>query len=92
HRPTALAVVLDNSQSTALLDGDRRVLDRLTERVRATLRMATAGDRIALFPTAGTEPSAGGIAGHLRTLETLTPAPSRADLPGTLAEAQAWLA
>ncbi len=46
HPPTALALVLDNSLSSGLVEGDRRVLDRLKDQALATLAQATEGDRI----------------------------------------------
>ncbi|HZD03356.1 MAG TPA: BatA and WFA domain-containing protein, partial [Longimicrobiales bacterium] len=46
HDPTALAIVLDNSMSSARVLGDHRVLDRLREVALATLDRAGAEDRI----------------------------------------------
>jgi len=46
HAPTALALVLDNSVSSSLVEGDRRVLDRLKDLALATLADATDADRI----------------------------------------------
>jgi hypothetical protein len=45
HRPTAVALVLDNSMSSGLVDGDLRVLDRLKAVAGMTLDAAGPEDR-----------------------------------------------
>ncbi len=45
HPPTAVAIVLDNSLSSGLLQGDRRVLDGLKELAEATIDRAGDRDR-----------------------------------------------
>ena len=45
HEPTAVAIILDNSLSSSLVDGERRVLDRLQQRALETLARATPDDR-----------------------------------------------
>jgi hypothetical protein len=49
HEPTAVAIVLDNSMSTALVTGDRRVLDELKDRALETLSRASPEDRFWLL-------------------------------------------
>lgn len=46
HEPTALAIVLDNSPSSGVVEGEARVLDRLKALALATLDAAGEGDRI----------------------------------------------
>lgn len=45
HPPTAVVIVLDNSLSSGLVEGERRTLDRLQEIALRTLDGATAEDR-----------------------------------------------
>jgi hypothetical protein len=45
HPPTAVAIVIDNSMSSGLVLGERRVLDDLKERARETLAAASDEDR-----------------------------------------------
>lgn len=52
HEPTAVAIVLDNSLSTGLVVGDRRVLDMLEERALETLALAGPDDRFWLIRAA----------------------------------------
>lgn len=73
HPPTALAIILDNSMSTGLVLGERRVLDELKERALASLDLAGPEDRIWLI-RAG-EP--------WRPLAPLTPGQARAEVLGT---------
>lgn len=46
HPPTALAIVLDNSMSSGLVEGDRRVLDELKELAIRSIDAAGEDDRI----------------------------------------------
>lgn len=46
HEPTALAIVLDNSMSSGLVEGDRRILDRLKGVALESLARAGEEDRI----------------------------------------------
>lgn len=93
HRPTALAIILDNSLSTtAVLDDDhlfRALLDRATESVRLT----GPDDRAALFPAADPAHTvitrgSDDLAASIRDLQ---PVPDIADLPGAIARAGEWL-
>lgn len=45
HPPTAAVIILDNSMSSGLVEGERRVLDGLKELAYATLDEATDDDR-----------------------------------------------
>ncbi|HEX6941047.1 MAG TPA: BatA domain-containing protein [Longimicrobiales bacterium] len=45
HEPTAVALVLDNSLSTGLVQGDRRVLDHLKDRALESIARGTSDDR-----------------------------------------------
>ncbi|MDX1494482.1 MAG: BatA and WFA domain-containing protein, partial [Longimicrobiales bacterium] len=45
HPPTAVVIILDNSLSSGLVEGERRVLDGLKELAYATLDEATDDDR-----------------------------------------------
>ena len=52
HDPTALVIVLDNSMSSGLVEGGRRVLDELKGLALATLEEATPEDRVWLIRVA----------------------------------------
>ncbi|HEX7117411.1 MAG TPA: BatA domain-containing protein [Longimicrobiales bacterium] len=45
HEPTAVAIVLDNSLSTGLVQGDRRVLDQLKDRALEAIARGNSDDR-----------------------------------------------
>lgn len=45
HEPTAVAIVLDNSLSTGLILGERRILDHLKDRALESIARATSADR-----------------------------------------------
>jgi hypothetical protein len=45
HAPTAVVIVLDNSMSTGVVSGDRRVIDDLKARALETLERSDAQDR-----------------------------------------------
>jgi hypothetical protein len=49
HEPTAVVIVLDNSMSSGLVAGDRRVLDELKDRALETLTRAGPDDRFWLL-------------------------------------------
>ena len=46
HEPTALAIILDNSPSSGLVEGERRTLDQLRELALETVSLAGEQDRI----------------------------------------------
>ena len=49
HEPTAAVIILDNSMSSSLVRGDRRVLDELKARALETLNRAGPDDRFWLL-------------------------------------------
>ena len=49
HEPTAAVIILDNSMSSGLVRGDRRVLDELKDRALETLARAGTDDRFWLL-------------------------------------------
>lgn len=94
HSPTAVALILDNSMSTSVVDGDTRVLDELKARALEVLADAGPDDRFWLVRTAAAgEPALPGDAEAtaLRVRET-EPAAAGADLGQALARARAVLA
>jgi hypothetical protein len=94
HSPTAVAIILDNSLSTSLVDGDERVLDRLRARALEVLQDAAPEDRFWLL-RAG-EPGEPALAGDAETtamrVREVQPAAGRADLHEALERAAALLA
>jgi hypothetical protein len=94
HAPTAAVIVLDNSMSSGVVEGDRRVLDALQERALEVLAEAGADDRFWLLRAgAPEEPALAGDAAAtaLRVRET-APTSGMADLPRALRHAAALLA
>src|SRR5687767_15411568 len=49
HEPTAVVIIIDNSMSSSLVRGDRRVLDELKDRALATIAAAGTDDRFWLL-------------------------------------------
>lgn len=92
HPPTLVALVLDNSASTGLVDGDRRVLDDLRDRALESLAAAGPDDEFYLIRAAGGEPAFRGTAAAVadRVRETDVSA-GRADLNAALRHAAALL-
>ncbi len=93
HRPTALAIIVDESQSSSRLIGDRSLLDLYVERVSLTLDLATRDDRIAIFSAVRPEEGVltsdvDGARDHLRTLR---PTAGVARLSESVEQAQVWL-
>ena len=93
HRPTALAIVLDESLSSAQISDDRRLLDLFVERARLALDLSTPDDRIALFSAvdAGAAVATQELAVMREHLANLDPSATKADLPTLLLQANAWL-
>jgi hypothetical protein len=94
HAPTAIVLILDNSMSTAAIEGESRVLDELKARALEVLDAASPDDRFWLL-RAG-QPGAPALAGDaaitaLRVRET-EPTAARADLTAALLHARALLA
>ncbi|HSJ26361.1 MAG TPA: BatA domain-containing protein [Longimicrobiales bacterium] len=94
HAPTAVVIVLDNSLSTSLVDGDVRVLDDLRDRALEILAAAGPDDRFWLI-RAG-EPDEPALTGDATVtamrLREVRPAAAHADLPAALERARALLA
>jgi hypothetical protein len=93
HEPTAVVIILDNSMSSSLVRGDRRVLDELKDRALESLARAGADDRFWLLRAgAPWEPALPGdaMATAARVRETRSTAGS-ADLVGSIDRAQAIL-
>lgn len=81
HDPTDLALVVDNSGSTARLVGDGTVLKLLRERASLALAAARPGDRFWVFPVVGPARAAGASAGPAReALERLEATDGRGEL------------
>ena len=94
HSPTAVVIVLDNSMSTAAVEGERRVLDDLKARALETLEAAGPDDRFWLLRAGQPdEPALIGDAAQtaLRVRET-EPSAAAADVGGALARARTILA
>ena len=86
HGPTALAIVLDNSLSTAAVIGGRPVFADLKSAARDVLAQAAVGDRLWLVTADGRV--RGGTAATLREeLARVEPLAGAGDLPQALAHA-----
>lgn len=91
HPPTAVALVLDNSLSSAAADADGPVLTRLLDGVRAVLDAARPGDAVTLVTIDGE--AAGGSVETLRGgLESLRAIDGAGDVAAALARARTVLA
>jgi hypothetical protein len=89
HPPTAVAIVLDNSMSSGLVLGERRVLDDLKARARETLAAASDEDRFWVI-RAG-EPwlpaISGGVAEARAAIDATDASAGAGDLTGALQRA-----
>lgn len=93
HPPAGVALIVDNSLSSARVVGERRVLDHLVDRALAALDRTGAADRIWVLPAGepwrpavpvGTE--------RARALvRSLEPSAARANLPGAVVRARSLL-
>jgi hypothetical protein len=93
HRPTALAIVIDESQSSTQLQGERRLLDLYVERARLGLELAGGDDRVAVFSAVRPDMAAlTDAAAAVDYLSDLRPTAGLADLDGAIRQAEAWLA
>jgi hypothetical protein len=93
HEPTAVVIILDNSMSSSLVRGERRVLDELKDRALATLARAGADDRFWLLRAgAAWEPALPGdaVTTAARVRATL-PTAASADLVASISRAQTIL-
>ncbi|MBI1968240.1 MAG: BatA domain-containing protein [Gemmatimonadetes bacterium] len=79
HRPTALAVILDNSPSAGAVADGRPVMDRLRVAARTSLARATAADRVWLVLADGVA-RAGSREALLAVLDGVTPDSRRLDV------------
>jgi len=94
HEPTAVAIILDNSLSSGLIQGEERVLDQLKARALETLSRARAEDRFWVIRAGSPwEPAtmldAAAAAELVRDTEVSA---GRADLSAALTRARALLA
>ncbi|MGH7444956.1 MAG: BatA domain-containing protein [Longimicrobiales bacterium] len=94
HEPTAVAIILDNSMSSAAVVDDRRVLDVLAAHALETLLRAGPDDRFWLIRAGSPhEPALPGdataTAARVRATE---PTPAASDLDAAVAHAAALLA
>lgn len=88
HAPTALALVLDNSLSTAAVVDGRPALDRLREAARRALERAGDADRLWLLTADGV--ALGGTRQALiEAVGRVAPLAGAGDLPGAAARAVA---
>ncbi|MEJ2678881.1 MAG: BatA domain-containing protein [Gemmatimonadota bacterium] len=92
HAPTLVALVLDNSASTGLVRGDRRVLDDLKDRALESLAAAGPDDAFYLIRAGSREPAFRGTAAAVAArVRATAPSAGRADLDGVLRHAAALL-
>lgn len=93
HEPTAVAIILDNSLSTGLVMGERRVIDELKDRALETLERAGSDDRFWLIRAATPWEAAvpGDAATTAQRVRETEVASAAADLNGALARARALL-
>lgn len=88
HAPTALAIVLDNSMSTSVVEGGSSLLDQFQQIARGALDRATADDRLWLVTVDGA--IRGGSASAIRDeLERVRPYGGAGNLRDALARAAA---
>ena len=94
HEPSAVAIVFDNSMSSGLVVGDRRVLDELRDRALEVLAAAAADDRFWLIAAGSpwTPAFTGDAIEVAQRLRTLEPTAAAADLAAALAHARTLLA
>lgn len=93
HVPTAVAIVLDESLSSARLAGDLRLLDAYLERAAGAVELAGPDDRIALFSEA--RPDRGALAegpeAVTAVLHEVRPTAGLARPEAALRQTVAWL-
>lgn len=91
HEPTALALVLDNSMSTTVVDGGRRHLDALKAAARTSVAEAGHDDVIWVIG-AGTpweRAVPGGAARAVAAVDSMRPAHGRAEMAEVVGRARA---
>jgi hypothetical protein len=88
HDPVDVAIVFDNSASTARPSGDRTAFELLRDRARASLAAAGAEDRFWLYPTVGPPLALAASAPEvLRALTSARPTDGAANLRDAVATA-----
>lgn len=94
HPPTDVALILDNSASTAAVSGGHRVLAALKDRALQTLAAARSGDRFWLIEAgAPWRPAFTGTPAQVASrVREVAPTAAAANLPAAVARAQAVLA
>jgi hypothetical protein len=91
HPPTALAIVIDNSASSAAVRGDGPALRALVGAARAAINAASTGDEIVLVTMDG-DVRSGAPASLLAALDSLAPIDGAGDAAAVLRRAEAVLA
>lgn len=92
HRPTDVAILIDNSASAGRLAGGRPLVELFVERARQTLTAAQPADRFWIQPLLGPALAAGASASRaIATLDRVRPSGGGADLGEALARATALL-
>lgn len=94
HEPTAVAIVLDNSLSTGVIHGERRLFDELQERALETLAQARPEDRFWLIRAgAPWEPATPGTAEEIaEQVRRTNVTAGESDLGAALTRARSLLA
>ncbi len=94
HEPTAAAIVLDNSLSTGLVVGDRRVLDDLKQRALELVAQAAPDDRFWVIRAGspGDPAVPGDAAAAAERIRTTELSSGAADLDAALARARSLVA
>ena len=91
HAPTALAIVLDNSLSTTVIEEGRPILERLRERARSVARLSGVDDRLWLITADGTV-HGGGRAAVLDAIDRVEPLAGAGDPARALSSGAALVA
>lgn len=91
HPPTALAIVIDNSASSAAVRGDGPALRTLVRAARGAINAGSNGDEIFLVTMDG-DVRSGEPAALLALLDSLTPIDGAGDAAAALRRAEAVLA
>ncbi len=91
HPPTALAIVIDNSASSAAVRGDGPVLRALVSAARAAINTSSGGDALLLVTMDG-DVRSGSAEALLAALDSLTPIDGAGDAGAVLRRADAVLA
>jgi hypothetical protein len=86
HAPTALAIVLDNSMSTSVVEGGSSLLDQFKQSARAAIGSATPDDRLWLV-TADGALRGGNASTLLEEIERVRPFPGAGNMRESLARA-----